>query len=571
MTKFIIVICFIFSVFLNICNSAPKISFNDLLIQAELNPRSVTEARAAAISRSLPVSIITTDNLMIDVKYVENGRLVYSVFTNFADIYDGGYSAYYEDVVSRINFDKAKIDYGNGNIVDNTNKYFTPASSDAIGTKYLMITESSNDRVYLFNEANGDLIDTAFIPFTRPQLQTPKHALQHYSGSDIIVSDQLSDVVQRFDATGSYTNVYAPVGATFDNLRGIAFRTGSNNLLVTIGGGTYNNTIQQCDPSGNYLGTFIPVNTAQMSSPFDILQRQNDILIANFATTNRIGRFDLNGTFLNSFYTGSSFGLTQQLHRLPNGLIAASAFGTPSGVAILDSNGTFIKLLTGVTGNRGIYLLGNGNYLTTNGAGAHEIDSSTGALIRTVVGGNSFQYISLYESDNLRLTLTINFEAFSTQDTITAELRSSIAPYNLIESKTGIGGSGSKRRINFSSAIANGIPYYLVVKHRNSISTWSSSTLIFINGSLFYNFTSASSQAFGNNMVNVGGRWSFYTADVNQDGIVDGSDNSLIDNDASNFVSGYVVTDLNNDLIVDGSDAAYGDNNASNFIGVVTP
>lgn len=38
-------------------------------------------------------------------------------------------------------------------------------------------------------------------------------------------------------------------------------------------------------------------------------------------------------------------------------------------------------------------------------------------------------------------------------------------------------------------------------------------------------------------MVNVGGKWSFYTGDVNQDGIVDGADAAFADNNASNFVS----------------------------------
>jgi hypothetical protein len=45
----------------------------------------------------------------------------------------------------------------------------------------------------------------------------------------------------------------------------------------------------------------------------------------------------------------------------------------------------------------------------------------------------------------------------------------------------------------------------------------------------------------------------------------------LIDNDAYNFVSGYVITDLNCDGTVDGSDAVFADNNAFAFIGIVRP
>ncbi|MBK9225921.1 MAG: hypothetical protein IPL67_02355 [Ignavibacteria bacterium] len=45
----------------------------------------------------------------------------------------------------------------------------------------------------------------------------------------------------------------------------------------------------------------------------------------------------------------------------------------------------------------------------------------------------------------------------------------------------------------------------------------------------------------------------------------------MIDNDASNFVGGYVVTDLTGDDFVDGTDFAIADNNAANFVSVVRP
>ena len=95
-----------------------------------------------------------------------------------------------------------------------------------------------------------------------------------------------------------------------------------------------------------------------------------------------------------------------------------------------------------------MYLLGNGHYLTTNGGGVHEVDSTTGALIRSTINTGQFRYISEYVSSALRLTLTINFEACSSQDNITVELRNA-ASFNLIESRTGKGGSGIKRELNF--------------------------------------------------------------------------------------------------------------------------
>ncbi len=88
-----------------------------------------------------------------------------------------------------------------------------------------------------------------------------------------------------------------------------------------------------------------------------------------------------------------------------------SAFQTPSGLAILNSSGTFIKLLTGITGNRGVELLGNGHFLVTNATGAHEIDSATGSLIRTITLSPNFQYATKYEIPNPYLRLKINLEA----------------------------------------------------------------------------------------------------------------------------------------------------------------
>lgn len=170
------------------------------------------------------------------------------------------------------------------------------------------------------------------------------------------------------------------------------------------------------------------------------------------------------------------------------------------------------------------------------------------------------------------LILAVNLEACSPmQDTITVTIRSTTAPYNIIESsKAYLSPTGTVQLILLN--VGNNENYYIMVNHRNSIETWSKTGgEVFTAGVLNYNFTTSSAQAFGNNMVNVGGKWSFYSGDVNQDGIVDGGDLSLIDNDAFSFATGYLPTDLNCDSIVDGSDAAFADNNASNFVAVVRP
>lgn len=570
MKNIFIIVFIVFLMNQNIAFTSPKISFEQLMIRSEENPELMFNARQEAIKRNQPVNIITLDNVIIDVKSLEDGRPVYLVITDFLNPYNGGYTAFYEEIVSSYNLNRAKIYYGNGITVDNTNGYFNPVLSDNLTpSKYLLVTDWTFDRVYMFSAANGDLLDTAYIPRTSPQLQSPRHALQHPNGMQMLVADQISDLVQRFDTSGTYIGPFAPAGgvnnAILDNIRGIRFKA-NRNMLVTVGSGASTNKIQEFDTAGNFIGTFIGTG---LNSPFYIVYRPNDILVANSSAPNDITRYDLNGNFLSNFHASTSLAFPQQIYPLLNGLILVAGFSTPSGVVILDTAGNYIRTLNAaITGNRGIYLLGNGNYLTTNGAGVHEIDSSSGALIRTVTTGSNFQFIS--ELNNIELTLTINFEACNSQDTIFAELRHAVPPYNLMEYSVGTAGQGTPSVFKFIRA-RNGEPYYVVIRHRNSITTWSSATQTFSADALSYDFTTSSSQAFGDNMINVAGEWSIYTGDPNQDGIVDGSDGSLIDNDASIFATGYLVTDLNCDGVVDGSDGAYVENNAANFVGVIAP
>ena len=97
------------------------------------------------------------------------------------------------------------------------------------------------------------------------------------------------------------------------------------------------------------------------------------------------------------------------------------------------------------------------------------------------------------------LTLSVSFEAINSADTLNVQLRYAFSPYNIVETIKGPGGLGAAHQFQFSNAV-NGTPYYIVVKHRNSIETWSGNVSSFTSGALTYNFTTASNQAFGNNM-----------------------------------------------------------------------
>jgi hypothetical protein len=185
------------------------------------------------------------------------------------------------------------------------------------------------------------------------------------------------------------------------------------------------------------------------------------------------------------------------------------------------------------------------------------------------IGADEFGLTSL--SPVLTMKNRIQAIQANRRDTLTICLRSSTSPYNFLESRKAVFDSLTGiSSANFSLAV-NGTSYYLEVKHRNTISTWSAAPVLCSANAMNYDFTIGLSQAYGSNQISVSGIPSFYSGDVNQDGTVDATDVSTIDNDASNFVSGYVVTDLTGDDFVDGTDFAIADNNAANFVSAITP
>jgi len=108
--------------------------------------------------------------------------------------------------------------------------------------------------------------------------------------------------------------------------------------------------------------------------------------------------------------------------------------------------------------------------------------------------------------------------------------------------------------------------YYIVIKHRNSIETWSATAAPFNTANINYNFSNSTVQAFGNNLKQVGGKCLLYAGDANQDGIVDSGDIIDVDNAASNFQGGYLPNDVNGDGFVNALDLEITGTNAALFV-----
>jgi hypothetical protein len=114
--------------------------------------------------------------------------------------------------------------------------------------------------------------------------------------------------------------------------------------------------------------------------------------------------------------------------------------------------------------------------------------------------------------------------------------------------------------------------YYIVVKHRNSIETWSANPVTFSSNPISYNFTNAANKAAGDNMKDFSnGFFGIYAGDADQDGGVGVSDMVLIDNQSALFASGYLVEDIDGDGGVGVSDMTIVDNNSAAFVSVIYP
>ena len=108
--------------------------------------------------------------------------------------------------------------------------------------------------------------------------------------------------------------------------------------------------------------------------------------------------------------------------------------------------------------------------------------------------------------------------------------------------------------------------YFITVRHRSSIETTSAAPVSFATTPVNYNFSTSATQAFGDNLRDKNGVFLIWGGDINQDGIVDGSDMNPVDNSATAVTFGYVTEDANGDGIVDSGDMNIVDNNSTAII-----
>lgn len=175
------------------------------------------------------------------------------------------------------------------------------------------------------------------------------------------------------------------------------------------------------------------------------------------------------------------------------------------------------------------------------------------------------------------LDLTLKLEGFADtvtntmiRDTIKVLLRKATPPYLIVDSAVSYVDSTGKGTYSFSAA-ENATGYYLVLKHRNSLETWSGSGNSFLINDLAYDFTTASAKAYGNNLTLKGSEYCIYSGDQNQDGVIELEDIINVSNDANDFATGYLTSDVTGDNEVNLSDILVTYNNSAKFVSKIFP
>ena len=258
----------------------------------------------------------------------------------------------------------------------------------------LMVPESSNDRVMLFDAFDGSLITDNFIDLVPQGAGTPINAVQ--AGQEIWVSDQIADSIFRYSLDGS-THLGTITGG-MDNIRG--FEVVGNTAYVTnsgTGNGAPGDGIVTIDVSYATINGFFASGDTGAGDPFDVLSYSGNLLI-NDISGEDIDVFSTGGAFQSVFVESdgvSGIDFPEQMAETSSGTILAAGFSSPAGIYEYDGSGTLLNYYDVGTGIRGVHELGNGNIMFTDGAGVHVLDPNTGAITDSI-DGVSARFIEAY-------------------------------------------------------------------------------------------------------------------------------------------------------------------------------
>ena len=140
-------------------------------------------------------------------------------------------------------------------------------------------------------------------------------------------------------------------------------------------------------------------------------------------------------------------------------------------------------------------------------------------------------------------------------DKIDLELHQSNAPYTTINSQNNLVLSTSGI-ITAATPCGDSSDYYIAIKNRNHLETWSALPIPFNSQNIYYDFTTNGMQAYGTDAQrNVNPNvYAFYLGDLDQGGWVDAIDFNVFEPDLTVGSTGFYTSDFNGSGWVDSDD-----------------
>ncbi len=393
------------------------------------------------------------------------------------------------------------------------------------------------------------------------------------AGNQVLESDEYNNEATRSFIVGDAANLYFssfktltlnPALGTNVNIRGKIANGGDLPCEADVKFYYVNNNLDTI-----YIGTQ-HVNVAA----HDSVNATQTWMVADAQTT-LIGKI-VNSTQLEYTYddNSSNYPIGQMLVMCTTtpacapsmiGSITATVLGGEPPYYIVWNNGWVGDTLTDSTGNYTVVVTdATGQSVTASAF----IPMCPQALLHTRF------YLEGYYLSNGEMTPAMYNQGLpalnSYVDTVIVELHENGNGYGLVESAQGILHTNGMLDVYFSSAVT-GHSYYIAIRHRNTVYTWSSNPVP-LSTNANYDFSTAVSQAYGNNMKAMdSGYYAFYSGDINQDENIDLLDLAQIETDIVNFEDGYQAADLNGDGNVDLLDSPILEVNRANFIYSIHP
>lgn len=255
------------------------------------------------------------------------------------------------------------------------------AAAASVPAQVLVMTNATTDTLQAFSLFDGSLVNATLFPIANTTMVSAIDV-----GGAIWISEQVNDRVTRYDAAG---NVLGTIGPTFsggglDNVRGMAF---VNGLVYVTNSGTANgaagNAVVVFDAAGNFVQTINTTGT--VTSPFSVMPFQGDLLVGGSGNANDIHRFTTSGTPVSIFHNSAAISFVHQIAPAADGNVWCAAF-TAGGISKIDAATGAVLLSFPAAGARGVYELGNGNVMWTNGTGAWVHDLATATSTQVVTG-----------------------------------------------------------------------------------------------------------------------------------------------------------------------------------------